>query len=105
LIASTLLGFPLLDELYGLKMSLNDGIEIIENKGYFTSGNVKWDEIRAAGVRITEQSWESFLQICERLAIDLGQVQIYLDLEARIMFVYANPANHESENEVYYVQF
>lgn len=105
LVASTLLGIPLVDQLFSLKTTLDEGIEIVKSKGYWISSNLKWHEIKAAGMKTTEKSWKGFLQICERLAVDLGYVQIYFDLEARVMFVYADPADQESDREAYYVRF
>ena len=105
LIASMVSGIPLLDQLIAFKATLDEGIEIVKNRGYNINDNLKWNEIKAAGIKITEKSWKGFLQICERLAVDFGQVQIYLDLEARVMFVYADPAGNESDKEAYYVQF
>lgn len=105
LVSSTLLGIPLVDQLFSLKTTLDEGIEIVKSKGYWIGPNLKWNEIKAAGIKTTEKNWKGFLQICERLAVDLGYVQIYLDLEARVMFVYADPADQESDREAYYVQF
>lgn len=109
LVSFTLLGFPIIssnvDQLTGINFALDDGIEIIKSRSYEISTNLKWDEIKATGIKVTEKSWKGFLQTCERLIVDFGNVKIYLDLEIRVMFVYAEPTANESETEVYYVQF
>lgn len=105
LIASTILGFPLLDLMTRFEIDLDEGIEIIRNESYEISTNLKWNKIKAAGIEVTEKSWKGFLQICERLVMDFGNARIYLDLEARVMFVYADPTASQSEKEAYYVQF
>lgn len=105
LFVATLLGIPLFKELSSLQATLEEGLEIIESKGYWISHDVKWIEMKAAGIKLTEKSWKGFLQVCERLAVNFGHLQIYLDLEARVMFVYADPSSPQSDREAYYVQF
>jgi hypothetical protein len=105
LVTCTLLGIPLFNELSSLRTTLDESVEIVESEGYWISYNVKWNEIKATGIKLTEKSWKGFLQVCERLAVNFGYLQIYLDLEARVMFVYANPSDPQSDREAYYVQF
>ena len=93
------------DELVGATVKLEEGLEIIKSRSYEISGNVKWNEIKAAGIKVTETSLKGFLQICERLALDFGNLRIYVDLEARVTWVYSDPSNEEADTEVYYVQF
>jgi len=93
------------EQLFGIKVTFEEGIEIIRSKGYPINKNFKWYEITAAGVKITETSWKGFLQICERIKGDFGNLQVYVDLEARVMWVWADPTANESEREAYYVKF
>ena len=92
-------------EVIGVEMNLDEGLEIIRNTSYRICSNVRWDEMKAAGTRLTEQSWKGFLQICERLVFELGNLQIYVDVEARVMWVYSDPSNEGANAEAYYVQF
>lgn len=92
------------EELTGVKARFEDGLEIITSKTYTVFTNVKWSEIKAAGIKITETSFKGFLQICERLALNLGNLKIYADIEARVMCVYSN-SSENADTEVYYVQF
>ena len=96
LAASTFLGIPLFDSIIDrftdIEVAFEEGIEIIKSEGYPINNNVKWNEIKAMGIKLTEVSWKGFLQICERLVVDFGNFQIYLDLEARVMWVYADPS-------------
>jgi len=107
ILVSSVFGFSLpreavevAEELTGI--NLNEGSEIIRNRSYQICHNLRWEEIQAAGMKTTELSWNGFLQVCERLIFDLGNLQVYIDLEARIMFVY-DPS--EADSEAYYVQF
>ena len=84
---------------------MEEGIEIVNSKSYRLSSNVKWNRIKAAGIKIKETSLKGFLQICERLALDLGSLQLYVDFEARVMWVYSDPSTTEADREAYYVQF
>jgi len=93
------------EELLGFKMELEEGLEIIKNKSYQVCNNVRWDEMKAAGIKLTQESWKGFLQICERLVFDFGNLQLYVDFEARVMWVYSDPSNRAVDTEVYYVQF
>lgn len=93
------------EELVGVKMKLEEGLEIIKSKSYKICGNVKWNEMQAAGIKITETGLKGFVQICERLVLNLGNLQIYVDLEARVMWVYSDSSNEGANTEVYYVQF
>jgi len=52
-------------------------------------------------VKATEMGLDGFLQICERLALDFGNLDVYLDFECRLLWVYSETDN----SEVYYVQF
>jgi hypothetical protein len=88
--------------LQNLKLTIDKGIEIIQKKGYVICENVKFEEIKAAGLKISEISWEAFLQLCERIYVNLGKLKVYLDFEARVMFVYSDSTETP---EVYYVQF
>lgn len=92
-------------ELIGIEMNLDEGLEIIRNRSYKICSNIRWDEMKTAGIKLTEQSWKGFLQICERLTLDFGNLQIYVDLEARVMWVYSDPSSEEADIEAYYVQF
>jgi hypothetical protein len=85
-----------------VQMKVSDGIQIISEKGYQITENVKFEQIRATGIELTKESWEAFLQICDRLVLSFGHLTVYADIEARVMFVYnvtPQPA------EVYYVTF
>lgn len=92
------------DELGGIEAKFDDGLEIIKSKTYAVSNDIKWSEIEAAGIKITETSFKGFLQICERLALNLGNLKIYADVEARVMWVYSN-SGENADTEAYYVQF
>jgi hypothetical protein len=92
-------GIPILGTL---QMKMTEGIQIISKKGIQVLENVKFEQIKTAGIRLTQQSWEAFLQICDRLVLSLGHLTVYADIEARIMFVY-NPSSQPQE--VYYVTF
>ena len=89
----------------GVRMKFEEGSEIIKSKSNTICSNIKWSEMQAAGIKITETNLKGFLQICERLTLDLGNLQIYADLEARVMWVYSEPSNEGADTEVYYVQF
>ena len=92
-------------ELAGVKMKIEDGVEIIKSKSYQICSNAKWSEIQTAGAKITETGLKGFFQICERLALNLGNLQIYVDFEARVMWVYSDTSNEGADTEAYYVQF
>lgn len=93
------------EELIGVEVKLEEGLEIIKSKSHKICSNVKWSEIKAAGIKVAETSLKGFLQICERLTLNLGNLQIYVDLEARVMWVFSDSSNEEADTEVYYVQF
>lgn len=84
------------------KMKIADGIQIISKRGYQLIENVRFEEIKAAGVRFTEDSWDAFLQICDRLVLSWGHLTVYADLEARVMFVYSTSSETQ---DAYYVTF
>ena len=93
------------EELVGVKMKFEEGLEIIKSRSYKICSNVRWNEMQAAGIKITETSLKGFFQICERLALNLGNLQIYADFEARVMWVYSDSSDRGADTEVYYVQF
>ena len=93
------------EELVGVKMKFEEGLEIIRSKSYRICNNVKWNEMQAVGIKITETSLKGFFQICKRLALNLGNLQIYADVEARVMWVYSDTSNGGVDTEAYYVQF
>ena len=93
------------EEFIGVKVGFEEGLEIIKSQSHEISTHVKWNEIRAAGIKVTETSLKGFLQICERLALNFGRLRIYVDLEARVTWVFSDPPNEEADTEVYYVQF
>lgn len=93
------------EELIGIEMRLEEGLEIITSKSYRVCNNVRWNEMKAGGMRLTEESWKGFLQICERLVFELGNLQVYVDFEARVMWVYSDSLSEEADTEVHYVQF
>ena len=84
-----------------IPMKIEDGLEIISTKSYQICSNAKWSEIKAAGIKITETSLNGFLQVCERVALDLGNLKVYADLECRLLWVYSD----SDASEAYYVQF
>jgi hypothetical protein len=84
------------------QMKINDGIQIISEKGYQIAENIKFEQIKAAGIKITKQSWDAFLQICDRLILSFGHLTVYADIEARVMFVYNTSSQPQ---EAYYVTF
>lgn len=90
------------DVFSGVKMKIDDGIQIISKKGYQITENVRFEEIKATGVRFTEESWDAFLQICDRLVLSWGHLTVYADLEARVMFVYSKSSETQ---DAYYVTF
>lgn len=98
LLTTTIMGFS--DSQEGL----DEKIQIITKKGYQVCSNLKFEDIKAAGVRITQVSWEGFLQNCERLVLQFGNLRVYFDIEARVMFIYSDPTTIGSQ-EVQYVQF
>jgi hypothetical protein len=93
------------EDLVGVKTTFEEGLEIIRSKSYKICSNVKLNEIQAAGIKITETSLKGFFQICERLVLNLGNLQIYADFEARVMWVYSDTSNGGADTEAYYVQF
>jgi hypothetical protein len=106
LAVSTSLGiFPWdqIEEIIGAKIELEERLEAVTKKSCSLSENVRWEEIKAAGFILTEKSWEAFAQICERLVFEFWDFKVYVDLEARVMWTYADPTNPDSE--IYYVQF
>ena len=64
--------------------------------------NVRFEQIKAAGVRFTKESWDTFLQICDRLVLSWGHFTVYADIEARVMFVYSTSSEPQ---DAYYVTF
>lgn len=93
------------EDLVGVTMKLEEGLEIVKSRSYEICSNVKWNEVKAAGIKTTETSWKGFLQICERFSMNLGNLRIYVDFEARLMWVYSDPSVEGSDTDVYYVQF
>jgi hypothetical protein len=93
------------DDLNGVKMKLEEGLEIVKSRSYSITSNVKWIEIQATGIKVTETSLKGFLQICERIALSLGNLRVYADLEARVMWVYADASSAGADSEVYYTRF
>ncbi len=91
------------EQLSDIRVKFEDGLEIIKTKTYTISTDITWTEITAAGLKITETTLNGFLQICERLALNLGNLKIYADIEARLMWVYSPSENTDAQ--VYYVQF
>ena len=89
------------NKLTEIVMTLEEGIEIVSSKSYNICSNIKWLEIKATGVKATEMGLDGFLQVCERLALDFGNLDVYLDFECRLLWVYSETDN----SEVYYVQF
>ena len=88
-----------------LEIAFDKGIEIVKNRGYLFNNNFHWNEIKVAGIKVNEESWKGFLQICERLVGDFGNFKIYVDAEVRVMWVYTDPDANEADKEAYYVQF
>jgi hypothetical protein len=84
------------------QMKITEGIEIVAKKGYQITENVRFEEIKAAGVKFTLESWDGFLQICDRLVLSWGHLTVYADIEARVMFVYSTSSQQQ---EAYYVTF
>lgn len=84
------------------QMKIADGIQIISKKGYQIAENLRFEQIKAAGIKLTAESWDGFLQICDRLVLSLGHLTVYADIEARVMFVYNTSPQ---EQEAYYVTF
>jgi hypothetical protein len=93
------------NKLADIPKTFEEGLQIIETKTYNICHNVKWREIKAMGVKITETAFKGFLQLCERLVLNLGSLRIYADVEARVMWVYSNPSNSGADSDVCYVQF
>lgn len=83
------------------KMKVEDGIQVITQKGYQVCENVRIEQIKAAGIKFTQESWDGFLQICDRLVLSLGQLTVYADIEARVIFVYGD----STDSQAYYVTF
>lgn len=112
LVAATTLAFSILGisfpaDILGeaIGINLEDGLEIIRSSSYHVCDDVSWDRIRTAGIKMTKESWKGFLQICERLVFDLGNLHVYVDFEARMMWVYTDPSSTGADSEVHYVQF
>lgn len=93
------------DKLSGVQMKFEEGLELVKSESYSINSNVKWTEIQAAGIKITETSLKGFLQICQRIAFNLRDLKVYADFEVRVMWVYADPSNGGADSEVYYVRF
>jgi hypothetical protein len=93
------------DKLNDVQMKFEEGFEFIKSKSYSIYNNVKWTEIQAAGIRITETSLKGFLQLCERITLNFGSIKVYADVEARVMWVYTDPSVARADSEVYYVTF
>jgi hypothetical protein len=91
-----------LDLWSAAKMKIDQGIQIISQRGYQISENIKFEQIKAAGIKITREAWDGFLQICDRLVLSLGHLTVYADIEARVMFVYNTSSQPQ---EAYYVTF
>jgi hypothetical protein len=91
------------EELIGAKIRLEEGLEAVKKKSYKFNENVRWEEIKAAGFRTNEKSWQAFMQVCERLVFEFWNFRVYVDCEARVMWTYADPSNPDSE--IYYVMF
>lgn len=91
-----------IDVIGQTRMKIDEGIQIISKKGYQITENVSFEQIKAAGIKLTQQSWEAFLQICDRLVLSFGHVTVYADIEARVMFVYDASSQPQ---QAYYVTF
>lgn len=89
------------NKLTEIVMNIDEGIEIVSSKSYEICSKVKWLEIKATGVKATEMGLDGFLQVCERLALDLGNLKVYADVECRLLWVYSD----SDASEAYYVQF
>ena len=89
------------EDFLGYVATFEEGLQIISNKSYELSTNLKWSDIKTAGVKISNMSINGFLQVCERLVLDLGNLKVYADFECRLLWVYSEANNPE----VYYVQF
>ena len=87
-----------------LKVTVNDGIQIIQTKSYPVFTDVSWTEIKAAGFKVTQTSLDGFLQLCQRLSVNLGNFKVYADVECRVLWVYC-PSQDATNAEAYYVQF
>ena len=87
-----------------LSIQLDEGVEIIRKKGYEINDNVVLSDFQAAGFKLTETSWNGFLQLCKRLRADIGAFTICLDIEARIAFVY-DPQTSSEDREIHYLKF
>lgn len=93
------------DEMVDIGMKLEDGLEIVMTRSYQVCSDVKWSDIKATGMKLTETGINGFLQICERLALDFGNVKVYADFEWRLLWVYSESPDTMGATEVYYVQF
>jgi hypothetical protein len=108
ILAIGFLGFSpkiLQENIETVKMKIEDGLEVISTKSYQICSNVRWSEIKAAGVKVTETSFDGFMQLCQRLALDIGNLRVYADVELRLLWVYSPSSDGTSDSEVYYVQF
>lgn len=93
------------ENLGSIGISFEEGLEIIKSKSNRVCSNVRWTEIQAAGIKVTETSLKGFIQICERLVLDLGNLQVYADVEARVMWIYSNPSEKATDTQVHYIKF
>jgi len=90
------------DVLGPLQKKISDGIEIISKRGYQINENISFEQIKAVGIKLTQESWEAFLQICDRLVLSFGHLTVYADIEARVMLVYDTSSQPQ---QAYYVTF
>lgn len=98
-ISTTIFGMQPLD------VAFEEGVEIIRSQGYPINENISWNEIKAAGIKVTETSWKGFGQFCERFVAEFGNFKVYIDAEVRVLWVYADPTASQADTEAYYVQF
>jgi hypothetical protein len=84
------------------QMKIDNGIQIMSEKGYQISENVQFEQIKAAGFTVTKESWSGFLQICDQLDLNFGHLTVYADIGAQVMFVYDTSSQSQ---QAYYVSF
>ena len=80
------------------------GIEIVRSKGYDLDGDSTWQESVPEGYSITEKKWNGFLKMCQQIQTSTGNVVVYTDYTAKVMYVLYR-AENPGEPRAYYCQF
>ncbi|MGD2200318.1 MAG: hypothetical protein PVJ38_01640 [Candidatus Bathyarchaeota archaeon] len=69
-----------------MQATFEKGIEIIRSKGYTLDGDTSLDDFATEGT-LSKESFRGFLSICRSIREQEGSVQIYSDVDAKVLFL------------------